>query len=180
MASLHHVKKSNAGKPIKCGECEKEIAPGTMYYWWAFFRGPRFVRCEEHKPRPSQLINSKMAPAYGAIETAEAAINKAGATIEDIAAALEECAGEIEAVRDDYQEGYDNMPDFAQNGATGEDSQNKIDELENFASNLNSVAEEIRAMENDDGEAGGGDNPESDSVKQAIETATQALDEFSL
>src|SRR5579863_8649500 len=133
MARCFEAKKSNAGKKIKCGRCSAAILPGeTYYYFTTGFRGTKQVRCKLHHPQQSELCGSKMAGAYAANEGLEAAINDA-TDVSELASALESAAADIEQVRDEYQESYDSLPENFQNGDQGNDIQEKIDGLTEYA-----------------------------------------------
>lgn len=56
---------------------------------------------------------------------------------------LEGLQARIEAVRDEEQETYDNMPESLQGSERGEQSQAAIDELENATSSLTDVLSNI-------------------------------------
>lgn len=181
MARAKLKKKNKAGKPYSCCRCSEKIVAGQEYYVWAFRYGGKYRQHATHgAPKPSQLTQSKMSGAYAAIETAEEAINTA-TTVADIASALNDCAQSIEEVHGEYQEGLDNMPDglrdAAENGETGE----RMNGLEEFKDNLESVASDIESEEYEepgDGEAGA--FTEEDWLEEQKQKAQDALGEFSL
>lgn len=144
MARAFEAKKSKAGKEIKCGRCQVKIEPGEQYFYFSTgFRGAKQIRCKNHPPKQSELTGSKMSGAYSANEDLDTAINTAGGP-EDIANALATAAGEIESVRDEYQDSYDSLPENFQNGSQGEEIQEKIDGLSEYADKLNEAAQEVR------------------------------------
>lgn len=56
---------------------------------------------------------------------------------------LEEMREEIEAIRDEEQEAYDNLPESLQDGERGERLQENIDVLEDILGQLEEPAEEL-------------------------------------
>lgn len=176
MARCFSAKKSSAGKKIKCGRCGHKIEPGKVYFYFSVgFRGVKQIRCGAHKPRTSELTGSKLSGAYAAMEAVEdvlSGVERSEVSIEEIAEALDTCATEIEGVRDEYQESYDNMGDNFQNSSPGEEVQEKIDALYEFAQTLNSAAEDVRNV-SDDVSA-------EEMNDEACEIAENALGEFSL
>lgn len=156
MARVNTATKSNRGKAISCNKCQKPIEVGQEYFFWQFAYSPkrtRHVSCG--KPKPSELTQSKLSAAYAAIESCEESLPGLDEAA-DIASALRDCAQEIDNVRQEYQDGLDNMPDglrdAAENGQTGETMQS----LEDFQQNLESAADDIEGEdapeEADDGE----------------------------
>lgn len=95
--------------------------------------------------RPSELASGKIATAYAAQEDATDALHAlpipeawSGAEewVDDVRSILADCASGAGECRDEYQEGYDNMPENFQAGPTGEEIQEKIDLLESWADEL--------------------------------------------
>lgn len=171
MARAFSAKKSKAGKAVKCGRCGEPIKPGEQYYFFSVgFRGSKQYRCKDHHPRQSELCGSKMSGVYAAIEDADESI-EAAKEISDIVEALQTCAEEIGAVRDEYQESYDNLPENFQNGDQGNDIQEKIDGLQEFEDSLTSGASpDVECV----------DIERDDPLQEAKDIATTALGEFSL
>lgn len=145
MPKVIETKKIARGKDVTCEKCHTKIEVGEMYYKWEFRYGgahSQHVKCG--RPRPSQLTQSKMSGAYAALESAEDQLNAAGLDEPgDIASILNSCAEEIGNVADEYQEGIDNMPEGLQQGATAQESEEKINNLNDFKDNLESVASDI-------------------------------------
>lgn len=61
----------------------------------------------------------------------------------DIEGRLREIIAEAESLKDEIQEGYDNMPEGIQAGANGEKSLAKIEALEEAIGELESAADQI-------------------------------------
>ena len=56
---------------------------------------------------------------------------------------LGEMREEIEAIRDEEQEAYDNLPESLQDGERGERLEENIETLDNILENLEPIAEEL-------------------------------------
>lgn len=156
MPRLSTSTKSTRGKAISCDACRKPIEVGQDYYFWQFRYSPKRTRHTAcGRPKPSELTQSKLSAAYAAVESAEEQLPGCDEAA-DIAQVLRDCASEIDNVRQEYQDGLDNMPDglrdAAENGQTGETMQS----LEDFQQNLESAADDIEGEdapeEADDGE----------------------------
>jgi hypothetical protein len=145
MARAHLKTKNKAGQPYNCCRCAGKIVAGEKYYEWKFRYGGQYRQHASHgSPKQSQLTQSKMSGVYAAVETAEDNIDQADCAA-DIAAALNDCASGVGDVRDEYQSGIDNMPEGLQQGSVAQESQEKIDALQEFCDNLESVASEIES-----------------------------------
>ncbi len=148
MARLNHVKKARGGeKPKKCYRCQTPIKAGDEYYWFANRMGRMSVRkdyCKNHRPRASEMTTSdKLSQLYAAQEEFGDGNFE---TLEDMAEALRSAASVAESVKDEYQDGLDNMPDGLRD-ADPNGVQDKIDSCETWASELESAADEIENME---------------------------------
>src|SRR3954464_10047336 len=69
---VYTQKKSSRGAERRCGRygCGKVIEPGESYFQFSFRYGGTHYRCAEHRPRQSELTQSKMSAVYAAIEDA--------------------------------------------------------------------------------------------------------------
>jgi hypothetical protein len=74
-------------------------------------------------------------------------------TLADIWDLLTNAVSDIENIRDEFQDGLDNMPEGLQQGDTGQLIQERIDGLEEWLQELNTAADEINEMD-PDGETG--------------------------
>lgn len=119
------------------------IKKGEKYYSWKFRYGGAYK--SKTPPRPSQLTQSKMSAAYAASESLEDTIQSA-ASPEEIKDALTQAAEEINAVADDYQDGMDNMA--VQGGSIYEESEQKVSDLQDWASSLEQSASDIESLDN--------------------------------
>ncbi len=129
MPRVNQRTKSRAGKDRFCGRCGRKIEVGEPYFNWSFrYGGSRFA-CKDHRPRASELTQSKLSTVYGAAEDAEDALATAEADdFEGIVQAVGETAQEI---ADEYREAAENF------GGEGENAE-RADELESWAEELNS------------------------------------------
>ena len=156
-----HMSQGRAAGTVRCARCPEPIVKGQEYYQWAIKAqrgGTVYRQHTSHGPvRQSQLTHSKMSGAYAAIEAAEDSIAAAG-SVDELEEALNDCISEIESVRDEYQESLDNMPEGLQQGDTGQQIQEKIDELESFIGELESARDTLESFdepeppENEDGD----------------------------
>lgn len=150
MARFTKHKKSSRGEAFRCCRCVEPISVGQEYYTWAFAFGATYYQHATHGiPKPSQLTQSKLSGVYAAIEAAEEDLSSA-VSVEDLQIALASCKDAIEEVRDEYQEGLDNMPDGLRDAAT--ETQEKIDALDDFASSLESCADNLEEFDEDEPE----------------------------
>jgi len=120
------------------------VKKGDIYYKWAFRFGG------EHKsakyPRPSQLTQSKMSGAYAAQEALEDSL-AAATCIDDITSAISDACDAIRDVANEYEESLSNMPEGLQQGPTGEEIQEKVDGLYEWADQLESSSGEVEALD---------------------------------
>ena len=189
MPRVNEAVKSKAGKPVKCGRCDKKIEAGEQYFFFAFFRSGKQYRCKDHRPRQSELTQTPMSQAYAAIESVEGVITDAHAgkaDISAIASALHDAASDVESCKEEYEGQKDNLPENFQNGQQGEEIDEKVDGLDTFHDTLEDAASEVDSLESEEEntEAAEGEEEkeeEEDSpLDKAIELAENALGEFSL
>lgn len=137
----------SARKPQgNCESCGKPIEVKTPYKWVQARFGPKRSRHEDCPGwRPSELTGSKLATAYEGQEDAEDALDELklesyldapDSLVEDLQSISNDCAERYEECGQDYQDGLDNMPEGLQEGDVGQEMQQKIDALEEAASNL--------------------------------------------
>lgn len=157
-----HVKKARKDYP------NAGIKKGDTYYSWSFRYGGK--RMSKTKPRPSQLTLSKMSEAYAASEALEDTIASAS-TPEELKEALEQAAEEITAVADEYQSSMENM--IAQAGQIYEDMEQKVSDLQDWASALESDVGEIESMDDYESFEKLNADAQSELMDQAKELASQ-------
>lgn len=63
--------------------------------------------------------------------------------IEAIQAKAADFAADVEALKDELEEAFENMPESLQYSTNGERAQERIDLLDTWLSNLNEMAEEV-------------------------------------
>ncbi len=169
MPRVHHVKKARKDNPV----CKR----GESYYWASFKTGPRssMKRYWLTRPKQSQLTLSKMSGVYAADEAIDENISN-DMSGEDISAALQDVIEQVEAVRDEYQESFDNMSDAFPSGCpTMEEIEEKVDTLDGWISELESAVNEAEALaEQPDPENFKG-GMESDEYYDAVETHEQSV-----
>lgn len=121
-------KKKGGGKTRHCAVCQAEIIKGERYYTFAFRYGGRRYHCKDHRPKRSQLTQSKLSAVYEAIEAAEENIGDV-TTVEDAEQMLNEIAEVVREVAEEYREAAEPF------GGAGENA-DRADELEGFADEL--------------------------------------------
>ncbi len=125
MPRVHHVKKARKDNSA--------VKAGQPYYWWKFRYGE--VRKSASYPRQSQLCQGKNSMFYAALEALEDDCGDA-----DGSGSLEEtrdaCVGSLEDVRDEYQEGFDNIPESLQYAPVGEQMEEAIQAIDELIDEL--------------------------------------------
>ena len=183
MPRVSEKKKNKAGKPYDCGQCSDKIVAGETYYEWSFRYGGTHRQHAKHgRPKQSQLTQSKMSGVYSAVEAAEDAIQSADC-VEDLRSALDECASSVGDVRDEYQEGIDGM--ISPDGVVGQESQEKIDALEEFISELESASGSLEDFSDEEPELDSETREEWEQAEREHldgqrETASEALGNLSI
>jgi len=134
MAILHHVQKARKANK------EYGIKKGDSYYWWAFRYGGKHV--SKTLPEPSQLINSKFLSSMISFGEVLDDINSATdpiKTVDELKSYVESIISDIRQLGEECQEKLDNMPEGLQQGSSGEILQNRIEESEAYAQDLEDV-----------------------------------------
>lgn len=171
---INLVKK--AKKLWRCQSCGMPIKPGQPYRWAKGRYTLKKIRCMNFacRFRDSDLTSSdKLSRAYEAREMIEdlsgmdmslyATFGEGGEVEIDFDAALEAAKEIIEQAKDqarevgeEYQDGFDNMGEGLQESETGQQSQEKADSLEQYATDLEEMLESafgITSVTEDDFEA---------------------------
>lgn len=183
MARLEFVKSSRptkkGGPRPQCGKCRREIAVGESYYHWSTRIGSsshRYVRCVEHRPRPSEMQSSQYkAAAYAACEEMEDAA--ADLTADGIAPLIDAVRSAIDTIQFDCADALNEAADNIESGFGHETSQSQelrdrasmyeewLSELENLISELEAHVEEEPSPE------------DLDDLMQAVQDAVGACPE---
>jgi hypothetical protein len=129
MPRVNTQKKSTRGKDIRCGRCGADIVPGEEYFKWSFRYGGTRTNCHLHRPRPSELTQSKLSGIYAAVESAEDTLKSEGLTVADIHEAVGQVAEVTEEVASEYEEAAE---PFNYQG----EHQERADELRDWGSEL--------------------------------------------
>lgn len=140
--------------------------------------GVKKVRCSDHRPRPSELCGSdKLSRLMAAGESVEDATMAAPVDFEsfksDIADALRSAASEVEEVGQEYGESFDNLPEGLQQGETGQRCEEMRDNCSDWASQIESAADEVEALE--EPETKEGEEPGEVDVQAIIDAAESAI-----
>lgn len=123
------------------------IKKGESYYWWQFnFTNHKHI--SKDKPKASQLTQSEfLSTLYGIQED----ISSRDFTADDLESELQEIKDSIQELLDETQEKYDNMPEHLQESSdSGNTLQERIEALESWISDLDSVDTDITVDDEDD------------------------------
>lgn len=111
------------------------IAKGESYYWWQFMNGGK--NFSKTAPKRSQLTQSGFLS--GLYELEDRIGEMICETKEDFDSEKEDILSEIEGLKDQCQESLDNMPEQLQSAPTGELLQERIDNLDSWYSDIESI-----------------------------------------
>lgn len=187
MARIHHAKKSTRGKEIKCKHCQRVIKPGENYKYYTrrfsrIGKGVRYNHCSACPVRPTDLSSSPMAELTEAQQAAQTAIDSASCGA-DLQAAIEELKSVAEDIKQRAEDSLENMPEgLRENSDSGQQLQERIDALESYVSELESVSidESLELSDEPEGE----EAEEAESNNQEFENAQQecqaAIDSLSI
>lgn len=130
MPIVNFVKKARKDYP------DIEVKKGEPYYWWKFNFGPK-VRSKT-RPRRSQLTRSDFLATVLNLE------DNFTLDRENPQSTIDDFVTELENLRDECQEKFDNMPEQLQEtSGSGQTLQERIDSLEEWTSELESVDTEV-------------------------------------
>lgn len=115
------------------------VKKGQTYYHWTFRYGG-MIRSTT-RPRQSQLTQSNfLSQAYGIQEQIE---DYTPETHEDLESFIEQIIDECQSLADECQDSRDNMPESLQDAPTGELLGERVEAMENFISELESIQVDI-------------------------------------
>ena len=130
MPKVTHVKAAQRDNPV----CRK----GESYYWWSFRFGGKHYSLTY--PRRSQLTQSDfLSQMYDIEDEVIAGFNNAGHSLEELRSMVEDAMEQIRALGEECDEKLNNMPEGLQEGPTGELLQNRYDECETMADELEQI-----------------------------------------
>lgn len=144
MPRVTHVKKARKDNPA--------VKAGESYYWWKFNFGP--MRYSATPPKQSQLTQSPFLGEYYSIQEdlEEGCAN--AITGADLTSTVEEVCGRITELRDETEGNFENIPENFQEGDTGTMLQERIDGLEQWQNDLETVDIDIPDADHIDAEGG--------------------------
>lgn len=111
------------------------IAKGESYFWWQFMNGGK--NFSKEVPKRSQLTQSGFLS--GLYELEDRISEMKCETKEDFDSEKEDIMSEIENMKDECQGSLDNMPEQLQSAPTGELLQERIDNLDSWYSEIESI-----------------------------------------
>lgn len=147
------------------------IAVGESYWWWQFQYRPK--QYSKTQPSRSQLTQSGFLSSLYSIEDRISEVSYFDSK-DDFDAFKDDIMGEIESLKDECQSSLDNMPESLQSAPTGELLQERIDALDSWHSEIDSIEcdvdedsirEEI-ISENEDAE--GDDKLDEEQIEEAV------------
>lgn len=151
MPRVYTQKKSTRGKELKCGRCGRTIHAGEEYFTWKFRYGGQHYRCDLHRPKGSELTQSKIGEIYSAIETAQEEIggidrNDATQDLNDIqaqlAGILQNVQDEVERVKGEYEEAAESFGNAGPNQEKADELETAYDELSGAISDVEGISTE--------------------------------------
>lgn len=131
MARLHEVQKAMKDYP------KEGIKKGERYYWWQFRNENGRVHRSRTRPQPSQLTNSPFLSEALSIGEELTALTAADVLEDDFS--FEEYCDRIRELGDQCSDSLSNMPDSLQMSPTGELLQQRADDCEQWASDLEAI-----------------------------------------
>lgn len=131
MTRAHFVKKAQKDYP------EFGIKKGDSYWHWAFAFGPKYK--SKTQPTRSQLTRSSFLSTLYSIEDGISNAFKECTTSDDLESSMEQLISDIEELRDETQNSLDNMPSQLQDADSGQLLQERIEALESWISDLQSI-----------------------------------------
>lgn len=133
MARAHFIKTSRTEHI--CGHGRHVIPAGESYYWAApGFRGAKQFRCSAHPFRESELTTSQRSEALAALEAFDDALDVLedkdydglSAAAEELVSALDEYSSNRQAALDAWENGNEQLQEFADQAETAVSEANDI------------------------------------------------------
>jgi len=127
-----HVQKARKDYP------QFNITKGDTYYWWKFRYSGRCM--SKTYPKPSQLTQSEYVQRICEIQESASEQLSAFMELEDLQSVVESIASDIRDLAQEQEDKLSNMPDQLQQAPTGELLQERAD-------NCNQVADDLESMD---------------------------------
>lgn len=129
MAKAYFVKKARKDFP------EHDIKKGDSYWYWSFRFGG--VHKSKTQPRPSQLTQSTfLSEIYSIQEEIESITSE---SVEDLESTVDEIKSRLEDLKSECENSLDNIPDQLKECDTGTLLQERIDGVDEWINNLDSL-----------------------------------------
>lgn len=144
MARAHFVKKARRNYN------DAGIKKGESYYWWKF-NFSKYIHRSKTAPRRSQLTQSGfLAQLYDIEDNISDMSVENYSCGDDIRSDLDSFIGDIQSLLDECQNNLDNMPEHLQeSSSSGETLRERIDALEGWISELESINCDFELYDND-------------------------------
>lgn len=136
------------------------IKKGEPYYWWQFMYRPK--QYSKTPPKPSELINSPFLSSIAQLQERIEAYQPESK--DDFESFRDEIAEEIQNMSDECQEKLDSMPESLQSAPSGETLSNRVEELDNWKSEVEAVE-----CEDEDEDADEDDEKPWDTAMQELQ-----------
>lgn len=110
------------------------VKKGETYYWWQFPHGSKQISATY--PKPQQLTRSEYT--IFCLDIMDRLVDLPDEP-EDLESFMDEIRSEVEDHKSEIEDKLSNMPEGLQSGPTGELLQERIDELDNFISEIENI-----------------------------------------
>lgn len=132
-----------------CSKCGTPILKGQPYSWFQFAFAPKTKRCPDCYPQPRELTRSEwQQQMYGFEDTLSGIVSghrdRTGEELPDaegLAGELRDLAEEVRAYGEEQTEKKDNMPEWLQEGDTGQLLEERAGQMEEAADELEAAAD---------------------------------------
>lgn len=167
MARLNHVQKARKS-PGSCGRCSTVIAAGDPYYWWknrapGQRSGVRRLRCEAHRPRPSEMMPGRRGQLAAIQEEVSDSLGQLTVSVDetgqgdtpdvaDFETIAESAADALQEIADEIEEGAQNIEDgFGHETEQSSGMREKAETLSGLADDLRGLSyDEAPEIEEDE------------------------------
>lgn len=163
MARAHFVKKALKDNPV--------AKKGESYYWWKFrFGGKHYSKTP---PKASQLTSSEFLSSMYELE--ERISELSADSLEDLQSEVQSIIDDLRQLGEEQEEKLSNMPDGLQEGEVGQMLQERADECENMASELEGLDFDEPEADEPEREEGESDEDFKERQDEAAEEHEQAI-----